>query len=315
MRRVLVVSAVVLTAANAIAAVNTSAKARLAAAARVIHEVQSAIPADYWNKARCVASFPELWNTEFVVGGTYAKGVMSCRTGVGWTAPAFLEIERGRRISQLGALELDIVLLMMNERVSQLLVGQHVTLGADVSIAPGPLDSQAQIDLTTRRADVLVYSRARGLYMNLAGVVLEPDGDSNRDVYGKGVSLRTILDTRDVAAPIETRGFIVALTSQPTWPPTVAQRRGPPDNAHGIQASASAPVRFPAAAPLMTWDGDLRTRVLGMQQILDRMLADRTPAPVGTSGTFTAEPVTVDRARLLQIRQQLDSMMAELDRR
>lgn len=315
MRKVLVLSAVVLTAASAHATVNTSAKARLAAAARVIHEVQSAIPADYWNRARCVASFPELWNTEFVVGGTYAKGVMSCRTGVGWTAPAFLEIERGRRISQLGALELDIVLVMMNERVSQLLVGQHVTLGADVSIAPGPLDSQAQIDLTTRRADVLVYSRARGLYMNLAGVALEADSDLNRDVYGKGVSLRTILDTRDVSAPTETQGFIAALSSQPTWPPTVSQRLGPPSNAPGIQASATAPVRFPAAAPLMTWDGDLRARVLGMQQMLDRMLVDRTTAPVGTTGTLTAEPITVDRERLLQIRQQLDSMLVVLDRR
>src|SRR5262245_12990626 len=265
MRKVLVLSAVVLTAASARATVNTSARARLAAAATVIHNVQSAIPANYWDRALCVASFPELNNGEFIVGGKDGKGVMSCRSGPGWTAPVFLEIEKGRRMSQMAALQMDIVLLMMNDRVSHLLLQQHVTLGADVSIAPGPIDSQAQIDLTTRSADVLAYSPARGLYMNLAGGVLEPDGDLNSDVYGKGVSLRTLLETFDVSAPIETRGFIVALASQPTWPATIGRPIGPATASAPGPASASAPVRFPAAAPLMTWDGDLRTRVLGMQ--------------------------------------------------
>src|SRR5262245_46961411 len=131
--------------------------------------------------------------------------------------------------------------------------------------------------MTTRNADVLVYSPARGLYMNLAGGVLEPDGDLNSDVYGRRVSLRTILGTRDVSAPTETQGFIVALNSQPTWPATVAQRRGPP--------RAPIPVRLPATAPRTTWDDDLRARVLDMQQMLNGMLVDWTPTPIGTTGT------------------------------
>ncbi len=307
MRKVLVISAVVLTAAGAGAAVNTNAKARLAAAARVVREMQSAIPGDYWFKARCAAAFPELYNTEFVVGGKYGKGVMSCRTGDGWTAPVFVEIGKGARMSQVGAKEMDIVLLMMNESVAQKLLVQKVTLGADASIAPGPIDSQAHVDLTTLRADILTYSKAKGLYLNLGGGVLHPDDDLNSDVYGKGSSFRTILANRDISAPTEAQGFLAALSSQPA--PQIALER--PQSS----GSASAPVRFPAAAPRMTSDDDLRARVMQMQEMLDRMLADTTPAPVGTSGTVAPEPVSVDRARLVQMRQQLDSMLAMLNRR
>jgi len=143
--------------------------------------------------------------------------------------------------------------------------------------------------------------------MNIAGGVLRPDVDLNSDVYGKGTSLRTIFATRDVSAPTEAQGFIVALSSQPTAPAALANQK--------TSASVSAPVRLPAAAPRMTWDDDLRARIVEMQQMLDGVLADRTPAPVGTSGTAAPEPVTVDRARLVQMRQQLDSMLAVLDRR
>ena len=155
MHRVLVMSALILGAVGTHAAVNTNPKARLAAAARVVRGVQAAIPADYWHKARCVAVFPELRNTEFVVGGKYGKGVMSCRTGDRWSAPAFVEIGKGSRMAQVGAQELDIVLLIMNEGAVQTLLQQKVTLGADASLAPGPIDSQPRIDLTTLRADIL----------------------------------------------------------------------------------------------------------------------------------------------------------------
>jgi len=103
MRTVLIASAVCLAVAGADAAVNTSPKARLAAAARVVRDVQTAIPAGYWDTARCVVVFPELRNTEFVVGGKHGKGVMTCRTGDRWSAPAFIEIEKGKRMFQVGA--------------------------------------------------------------------------------------------------------------------------------------------------------------------------------------------------------------------
>jgi lipid-binding SYLF domain-containing protein len=225
MYRVLVMSALVLGAASTHAAVNTNPKARLAAAARVVRGVQSAIPADYWQRARCVVVFPELKNTEFVVGGKYGKGVMSCRTGDRWSAPAFVEMGKGSRMHQVGAQEMDIVLLIMNESAVQTLRQQKVTLGADASLAPGPIDSQANVDATTLRADILTYSRAKGLYMNLAGGVLRADDDSNDDVYGKRASLSTILTGRDLPAPTEAQGFLDALSSLPADPLAASPRR------------------------------------------------------------------------------------------
>ena len=306
MRRVLVISAVIFAVADAGAAVNSNPKARLAAAARVVRGVESAIPADYWHRARCVAVFPQVNNTEFVVGGKYGKGVMSCRIADRWSAPAFIKLSKGKRMSQVGAYEMDIVFLIMNEDALQTLLQQKITLGADASLAPGPIASQMHVDVTTQRADILTYSPAKGLYMNLAGGVLRPDDDENVDVYGKGASIRTILASRDLSAPIEAQGFISALNSQPAAP--YASGRKPPS---GPSATTSTPV--PTTEPRLS-DDDLRARLVEMVQNLDRLLADATSAPVGTSGT-PAPAVTVDRARLMQIRQQLDGMLASLNRR
>ena len=306
MRRILVLSVLILGTAALDAAVNTNPKARLAAAARVVRGVQGGIPADYWHRARCVAVFPELKNTEFVVGGKYGKGVMSCRTDDRWSTPAFVEIGKGSRMTQAGAQQLDVVLLIMNEGAVQRLLEREVTMGADASLAPGPIDSQAKVDVTTMRADMLTYSRAKGLYMNLAGGVLRADGDANADVYGKGSSLRTILAGRGLAAPTEGQAFIAALSSQPADPVAIAQQASIP--------SAPAPARLPAAVPRIGND-DVRARVMEMQQTLDRILADTTPMPVGTSSRLAPTTVTVNRARLLHLRQQLDAVLATLDRR
>jgi lipid-binding SYLF domain-containing protein len=307
MRTVLVISAVILAAAGANATVNTNPKARLAAASRVVRDIQAAIPLEYWDKARCVAAFPELKNTEFVVGGKYGKGVMSCRTRYGWSTPAFVEMKKGRRMFQMGAPEVDVILLLMNEGAVQRVQQQAVTLGADASISPGPIDTQARVDLTTQRADILTYSRAKGLYLNLAGGVLRPDDDANGDVYGKGASLRTILTGRGLPAPSEAQGFVAVLSSQPAAPVAVAPRR--------IEEGAAAPARLPAAFPRMTADDDLRARVVELQQNLDRMLGDTVPVPVGTSGSGASATVMVDRAQLLALRQQLDVILAALSRR
>jgi len=306
MRRGLVISAVILAAAGAYAAVNTNPKARLAAASRVVRDIQAAIPLEYWDKARCVAAFPELKNTEFVVGGKYGKGVMSCRTSYGWSTPAFVEMKKGRRMFQMGAPEVDVILLLMNEGAVQRVQQQAVTLGADASISPGPIDTQARVDLTTQRADILTYSRAKGLYLNLAGGVLRPDDDENGDVYGKGTSLRTILTGRGLPAPSEAQGFVAVLSSQPAAPVAVAPRR--------IAQGAAAPTRLPVAEARTT-DDDLRARVAEMQQNLDRLLGDTVPVPVGTSGSGAPAAVMVDRAQLLALRQQLDVILAALNRR
>ena len=306
MRTVLIASAVCLAVAGADAAVNTSPKARLAAAARVIRNVQATIPAGYWDKARCVAVFPDSRSMDFVVGANDGKGVMTCRTGDRWSAPAFVEIDKGKRIFQVGADQLSVVLLVMNESAVQTLMRQKVTLGADVSVAPGPIGDQANIDFNTLRADVLTYTRAAGLYMNLAGGVLESDDSANTDVYGRGASLRTIL--AGVPAATQAQGFLAELSNQPATPGVAAQFRSAP--------TARSPESVRAAVPAVA-DNNLRARVVDMQQNLDRLLADTTPRPVGTSGTIgraQPETVSIDRARLEQIRQQLNAILAALNR-
>ena len=308
MRTLLIASAVCLAAAVAEATVNTSPKARLAAAGRVVRNVQATIPAGYWDKARCVIVFPELRNTHFVVGGMDGKGVMTCRTGDRWSAPAFIEIDKGKRMYQLGAEQLAVVLLVMTESAAQTLMRQHVTLGADVSVAPGPIGDQAHIDFNTIAADVLTYTRAQGLYMNLAGGVLESDDGANRDVYGGRASMRVILTQSGLPAPTEAHGFLAELSNQPAAPGVAVQSWSPP--------SAGAHQPFPAAVPAVAAT-NLRARVVDMQQNLDRLLADRTPRPVGMSGTIgraQQDTVPIDRARLEQIRLQLSAILAALNR-
>jgi SH3 domain-containing YSC84-like protein 1 len=303
MRGVLVISAVILATAGAGASWSDNPRARLAAAATVVRDVQAAIPAQFWNKARCVAVFPEVMNTEFVVGGKYGKGAMSCRTGDRWSAPAFMKLGKGDRMSQMGAQQLDIVLLLMNEGAVQTLLQQRVTLGADASLAPGPIDTQARVDATTLRADILTYSPAKGLYMNIAGGVLRPDRDENEDVYGKGASLRTILTSSGLPAPIEAQGLLYALSSQPAALFDVVQPRVPR-------------LVGPSARPRTVTD-DLRARLIEMQRHLARILAEPGPVPDTTSSTTTlAQPtVTIDRVRLMQLQQQLDIMLAALEGR
>jgi lipid-binding SYLF domain-containing protein len=308
MRTVLITAAVCLAVAGADATVNTSPKARLAAAARVVRNVQATIPAGYLDTARCVVVFPELRNTDFVVGGKNGKGVITCRTGDRWSAPAFIEIEKGKRMAQVGADQLAVVLLVMTESAVQALMRQKVTLGADVSVAPGPIGNQAHIDFNTPAADVLTYTRAQGLYMNLAGGVLESDDGANADWYGRGASLRTILAARGLSAPTEAHGFLAELSNRPAAPGVAAQWRRTP--------SAASPESVSAAVPAVA-DNNLRARVVELQQNLDRLLADTTPRPVGTSGTIgRAQPETVpiDRARLEQIRLQLNAILAALNR-
>jgi SH3 domain-containing YSC84-like protein 1 len=306
MRTVLIASAVCLAVAGADAAVNTSPKARLAAAARVIRNVQATIPAGYWDKARCVAVFPDSRSMDFVVGANDGKGVMTCRTGDRWSAPAFVEIDKGKRIFQVGADQLSVVLLVMNESAVQTLMRQKVTLGADVSVAPGPIGDQANIDFNTLRADVVTYTRAAGLYMNFSGGVLESDDSANTDVYGRGASLRTILT--GLPAATQAHGFLAELSNQPAAPGVAVQWRGAP--------TAGSPESVRAAVPAVA-DNNIRARVVEMQQNLDRLLADTTPRPVGTSGTIgraQPETVSIDRARLEQIRQQLNAILAALNR-
>ncbi len=287
------------------AGASASEATRLAAAAGAVQELRNEVPQEYWTRARCVMVIPELKKAAFIIGGEYGKGVMSCRAGDQWSAPVFMELAKGSWGFQAGAEQADLVLLVMNESGVQKLLRNKVNLGADASAAAGPIGRRGGVSTdAVMTAEILSYSRSKGLFagVDLSGGVLRPDEDSNKTTYGARATPSTILATREISAPPEAGAFLSALkgTSAP----------------QGARPTASTPAAAArSAAPPATGD-DIRARVIDIQQSLDRLLAETTPAAVGTSGsTETASGTTsVDRGRLLQIRRQLDALLAALNR-
>ena len=307
MRKLITASAILLATSGSTFAGEAS---RLTLAASAVREIRNEIAEEYWNRARCVVVIPELKKAAFIIGGEYGKGVMSCRAGEQWSAPVFMQLAKGSWGFQAGAEQADLVLLVMNESGVQKLLKNKVNLGADASVAAGPIGRRGGVSTdAVATAEILSYSRSKGLFagIDLSGGVLRPDEDANTGVYGAGAVPSTILATREMSAPPEAASFLSALKG--TSPGSVAP----------ASASATAPTPSrPAAAPAA--DEDLRARVVDIQQALDRILADTTPAAVGTSGTASgsekaAGTVNVDRARLVQLRQQLDALLSTLNKR
>ena len=309
MQKFTITAAVLLTAAiSAGAAIRPGEAERVAAAARTVQEIRGEIPEDLFARTRCVAVIPDLKKAAFIVGGEYGKGVMSCRAGDQWSAPVFMQLAKGSWGFQAGAEQADVVLLVMNEKGAQKLLQNKVNLGADASVAAGPVGRRGSVGTDAAlTAEILSYSRSQGLFagIDISGGVLRPDDDANVGVYGAGATARTILASREISAPPEAVPFLRALSSA----------SGPTSTAAATPASVPA---VPRTTPMPTTDDDLRARVVDIQQTVDRLLADTTPAPVGTSGTadrVESSIVRVDRARLLQLRQQLDALLTTLNRR
>src|SRR5712691_3818918 len=183
-RLVLAAAAVLASAASVSAAITASETARLTAAAQVVQDIRSDIPQQYWDRAHCVAVIPDLKKAAFIVGGEYGKGVMSCRAGDRWSAPVFMQLAKGSWGFQAGAEQVDVVLLVMNEQRVQKLLQNKVTMGADASVAAGPIGRHGQVGTDAQlKAEMISYSRAQGLFagIDLSGGVLRPDEDANRN--------------------------------------------------------------------------------------------------------------------------------------
>ena len=307
MTRVLTATAVLLTTASgAFAAIRPNETARLAAAAAAVREIRDEIPQEYWTRSRCVLVIPELKKAALIFGGEYGRGVMSCRAGDQWSAPVFMQIAKGSWGFQAGVEQADLVLLVMNDSGVQKLLKNKVNLGADASVAAGPLGRRSGVSTdAVVTAEMLSYSRSKGLFagIDLSGGVLRPDEDANANVFGPGAAPSTILATREMSAPPEAAPFLIALKEASAGQPN---------------ATTAAPAARAAMTP--TTDEDVRARVVDLQQTVDRMLADTTPSAVGTSGAVgTTESangsVSIDRARLMQLRQQIDALLATLSRR
>lgn len=179
---------------------NNKAVDRVKASADVLNEIQAApdkgIPEEVMGSAECVAVVPSMLKGGFIVGANYGRGVASCRTAKGWSAPAFFTIKGGSFGLQIGGQAVDLVMLIMNRQGMDNLLASKFKLGADASVAAGPVGRHAAADTDWKmRAQVLSYSRARGVFagLELNGAVIGQDNDSTRDFYGKMVSFKTSL--------------------------------------------------------------------------------------------------------------------------
>jgi lipid-binding SYLF domain-containing protein len=190
---------------------------RAQAAADVLDEIQGApdkgIPQEVLGSAECVAVVPSLLKGGFIVGGRFGRGLASCRTPKGWSAPAFFTVKGGSVGFQIGGQAVDLVMLIMNNDGMQHLLSSQFSLGADASVAAGPVGRHAEGNTDWKmRAQVLTYSRARGIFagVSLAGAVINQDKDSTRELYGRMVPFKTSL-TGEVDPPAGANTFLTAL--------------------------------------------------------------------------------------------------------
>jgi SH3 domain-containing YSC84-like protein 1 len=190
---------------------------RVQAAGDVLNEIQSApdsgIPEEILSRAQCVAVVPSMLKGGFIVGAKYGRGLASCRTPKGWSAPAFFMISGGSFGFQIGGQAVDLVMLIMNNDGMQHLLSSQFALGADASVAAGPVGRHAEGSTDWKmRAQVLTYSRARGVFagVSLNGAVMKQDKDTTREFYGHMVTFKASL-TGEVDPPAQANAFLTTL--------------------------------------------------------------------------------------------------------
>jgi SH3 domain-containing YSC84-like protein 1 len=196
----------------------SKASERVQAAAEVLNEIQGApdkgIPQEVLGSAECVAVVPSMLKGGFIVGAKYGRGLASCRTPKGWSAPAFFVLSGGSFGFQIGGQAVDLVMLIMNKNGMRHLLSSEFALGADASVAAGPVGRHAEGNTDWKmRAEVLTYSRARGLFagISLNGAVIKQDKDSTREFYGRMVSFPASLNG-EVDPPSGANAFLTSLS-------------------------------------------------------------------------------------------------------
>ncbi len=195
----------------------TKVSERVDAAAQVLNDIQGApdkgIPQEVLGSAECVAVVPSMLKGGFIVGAKYGRGLASCRTPKGWSAPAFFTLTGGSVGFQIGGQAVDLVMLIMNKDGMRHLLSSEFALGADASVAAGPVGRHAEGNTDWKmRAEVLTYSRARGLFagVSLNGAQIKQDKDSTREFYGRMVPFKTSL-TGEIEPPAGANAFLTSL--------------------------------------------------------------------------------------------------------
>jgi SH3 domain-containing YSC84-like protein 1 len=190
---------------------------RISDATTVLHEIMTApdkgIPQSILNNAQCVGIVPGVKKAGFIVGAKYGKGILTCRTSRGWSAPSTVIIEGGSIGFQIGAGETDVVLVVQNRSGENKLMQDKFTIGASAGAMAGPVGRTAQAETDAElHAEILSYSRSRGLFagVDLGGATLRPDEHANRKIYGRPVTQREIL-TGEVRPPAAARTLYAEL--------------------------------------------------------------------------------------------------------
>ncbi len=190
---------------------------RMDHAGSVLHEIMAApdngIPEEVLEHAKCVAVVPHLLKGGFIFGGQNGRGVATCRTKHGWSAPMFFAITGGSFGFQIGVEGVDLVMIIQNERGMKQLLSSNFEIGADASAAAGPVGRHASANTDWKlNAEILTYSRARGAFAGIAlkGASIRHDEDSTRAIYGRNVSNHRIL-SGEVAMPASAHSFLKAV--------------------------------------------------------------------------------------------------------
>jgi lipid-binding SYLF domain-containing protein len=199
----------------------TKQEDRLKNSATVLDEIlnlKDNVPQDLLDKAKCIVVIPSVVKAAFIVGGSYGRGTIICRTDktrtTSWGAPAMMVLEGGSVGFQIGGEATDFVLLIMNDRGVHSLLHSKVKLGGDVSVAAGPVGRTAEADTDAYvRAEILTYSRARGAFagVSLEGASLRPDEDGNEALYGRKISASNIVLGPSPATPRAAHQLIAIL--------------------------------------------------------------------------------------------------------
>lgn len=217
MKSVIAIAASLLFAFSAFAQDRDKQLERIEDSGTVFHEIMSApdkgIPEEILSSAKCVAVVPSLMKGGFVLGAAYGHGVASCRTEKGWSAPAFFGVKGGSFGLQIGGQAVDLVMLVMNEQGMRNLLSSKFKLGADASVAAGPVGRHAEGSTDWQlRAQVLTYSRARGVFagVTLNGAAITQDREDTRVFYGRMVPFRKLL-TGAIDSPADAKPFVGAL--------------------------------------------------------------------------------------------------------
>lgn len=186
-----------------------------------ILDIPDNIPEDLLDKAECVIVLPSVMKFAIGFGGSYGRGVMTCRSGKGftgpWSAPSMMALEGGSLGLQLGGQATDFILLVMNKRGADSILSSEVKLGGDVAAAAGPKGRNAAASTdASMRAEILSYSRSRGLFagISLAGSTLRADNDGNRRIYGKGITAKDIVINSAIRPPASAKLLLGTLNKK-----------------------------------------------------------------------------------------------------